>query len=888
MDAAEKSFSETVELNVSLQSTTVEENRKLQNVSMTPSVTGPADKQQMETSVNELNDTVFEVDSPSKSKGISVSNVIELPSTPIAQVTFIDVITIEDTPLQTRKSAMETPTKSLRSTLNTSMEVTTSPKTAIPSTPAQTRQSSLADTTGTKTPLSTVKTSIALAVSPKTPLQTEAPATIIVPNTPIVPITSSEDKTIPNDPPSIVPEVSQSNTIVTESEEEILLRTPPPSAKLVAKPSKIEAVSAKMTVNQMKSDDGTPTSTNPSEITQLQNGVSDANDEYPKWGGSIRRKSDGQPIDKFGVKEATEMATLTVKRSAKKLSIVSIKDSDDDDDDDDNDTSRNMFIDDEAMDSNGEASMDEDERQYLEENEIPVDGISLGSDSDNGDSDGSESNDSFIVSDSSIPLLDGTGDDLDLGNELELNKSQSKLKRGNKICDTSDEELEVETKSRKSSTSKRRSDSSLNNPAKQFKLDGTRQNKIVDSDDEDKLANLADEPRQTRSSKRLSESKPIAKKDDKRMSLHPNMKLSALESKEEEPQSSVNQSHSTTVDDSSEEEVTQELMANLDDAPKKTLDSRRLSESLSSSKKDPKRLSLHPNTELSSIVVENGSTVDSTNEELANLDDEPKKITKSKRLSDVKQLSKKEQKRLSLHPNTKLSSLESNEEDQQQEPIIIDDVEETVTAQLAHMDDEPQKTVNSKRLSDSMSISKKASKRLSLHPNTKLTGSESQGEQSNKSIENGHSSTVPNDDSKPLNDVEIMDVDQSNNLTTSAQRTSQPKIVIESSVETIQAKCDAYLQMANEAKREEKLKNKGMQVRNTLPLISELFFFFANFSDIPLQDDKYQRLKEKKTAKLEEKKGKEARRLEREALAAKQRQLKREKKSKIAEVTGLC
>lgn len=47
-------------------------------------------------------------------------------------------------------------------------------------------------------------------------------------------------------------------------------------------------------------------------------------------------------------------------------------------------------------------------------------------------------------------------------------------------------------------------------------------------------------------------------------------------------------------------------------------------------------------------------------------------------------------------------------------------------------------------------------------------------------------------------------------------------------------------------------------------------------------------MKEKKTAKLEEKKGKEARRLEREALAAKQRQLKREKKTKIAEVTGWC
>lgn len=807
LDNAENSLSEMVVLNESLQSTTAEENRELENVVMPSLVTGPVDVQQMETSLNELNDTVFKDDTPSKSKRISVSNVTVLPSTPAARDTVKDVITIDDTPLQTRKSAMETPTKTTRSTLRTSIDVTMSPKRSTPNTPVQTRQSSLADTTGPKTPLSIVRTSMAVTTSPKTPLHAEASTTIIVPNTPIVPNTSTADKTI--DPPAkIVPEVSQCSTVVTESEEEILLRTPPPPAKLAANHSKLEPAFSKMAANLTKSGQSTPTSTTPSKITQLQNGVSDANDEYPKWGGSVRRKSDGQPIDKFGVKEATEMATLTVKRSAKKLSIVSIRDSDDDDDDSsDNDKSRNMFIDDEAMDSNGEPSMDEDERQYMEENEIPVDGISLGSDSDNGDSDGecSESNDSFIVSDSSIPLLDGTGDDLDLSKELELNKSQSKLKRGNKICDTSDEELEVVEKSRKSSTSKRRSDTSLNNPAKQSKLERNEQNKIGDSDDEDELANLADEPRKTRSSKRLSESRPISKKDDKRMSLHPNMKLSSLESNEEKPQSSVNQNQLTIVDDSSEEDVTQEL-ANLDDTPKNTSGSRRLS----SSKKDLK----HPNTKLSAVVVENGTTIDITNEEeLANLDDDPKKITKSKRLSDVKQLSKKERKRLSLHPNTKLNSLESNEGDQQQEPIIIDDSEDTVKEQLAHMDDEPRKTVNSKRLSDSMSLSKKALKRLSLHPNTKLTGSASQGEQSNESIENDDPSTVPND-------VEEMDVDQSNKLTTSAPRTSQQKVVIESSVEAIQAKCDAILQLANEAKREEKLKNKGMQVRNTLPLIA--------------------------------------------------------------------
>lgn len=63
------------------------------------------------------------------------------------------------------------------------------------------------------------------------------------------------------------------------------------------------------------------------------------------------------------------------------------------------------------------------------------------------------------------------------------------------------------------------------------------------------------------------------------------------------------------------------------------------------------------------------------------------------------------------------------------------------------------------------------------------------------------------------------------------------------------------------------------------------------FTKMKLQDDKYQRLKEKKTAKLQKKKMRAARQLEREEEAAKQRQLKREKKlakeeSKTAEITG--
>lgn len=751
--------------------------------------------QNMESSTSALgdcfNDTVFEDDSPAKSNGLSVSDIIDIlgtsnasnnvntPSTPIVPTTITEIITIPDTPLPAQKS-------------------------------------SVSDISAPKIPLSMHKTSLDVVNSPKTPtIQISSTKTIVVPDTP-------QTKSIDDIINHIV-------TSVTESEEEMLLRTPPRTSKLDSKSSKSEAAPSQIAANPIKPDDSTPKAI-ALEIEPLQNGICDENDEYPKWGGSVRRKSDGQPIDKFGVNEVdTGKETLTVKRDIKKISIVSLRDSSADEDEDSNEEtkSQNMFLDDEAMESHGEASMDEDERRYLEENEIPVDGISLASESDNSTTDGSESNDSFIVSDSSILLLDGSGDDLDIDNgPSELSKSESRRKRSNRICDTSDEELELEKKPRKSSVSKRQSENSLHNPAKYAKVD--------DGDDEDELANLDVEPKKTRSSKRLSESKSLSKKDMKRLSLHPNMKFSSLKSNEDKQQSTVDKTHLTILD-SSEEDVTQEL-SNLEDEPKATVGSRRLSESVSSSKKGVKRLSLNEK-ENQLTVNENGQTTaneskkEDVNEELDNLDDEPKKTKKSNRLSDVKKPSKKEMKRLSLHPNTKLSFLESNVGEQQQQstvnesdPIAVDDEsDEDVKEVLANVDDEPKISKKAKRLSDSNSISKKDLKRLS----TKLNSSAAL-ESHVESIVNNEPSNVPKIDSEPLNDVDTMEVDHSDNVTDSAppSTSQQQKLAIEHSVEEIQAKCDAFLQIANEAKREEKLKNKGMQVRKISPLLTSQFSSF--------------------------------------------------------------
>lgn len=497
----------------------------------------PTEKQKLDISIAssiDLDESVFESNSPAKASNLSAIDTIVIPDTPIApnasksatgiprtplQVSSTNEITVQETPpsilrasvdvkatpktpLQTKLSSASgvTTQGTPQSILRTSVDITTTPKT-----PLQTGKSSAGDTTILDTPQSALIFSLNVTATPKTPHQTgKSPANeITIPETPqSASKTSAEGEKIPESPsPKNVSIVKPKINSVTDSEEEILLRTPPTPAKSAPKTSNASTYAP----DPKKSDDSTPSKSSATPLTTAmpsQNGI-DADEEYPKWGSSIRRKSDGQPIDKFGVnKEKIEVATLTVKRkSTKNISIVSVQASSDEDsnDEDSNEEtkSRNEFLDEEAMESNGEASMDEEERQYLEENEVPVDGISLGSDSDHEElSDENESNDSFVVSDSSIQLLDGVGDDLEFSGDF--NTSQSKAKRGNKIFDTSDEELKAENKSRKSSTSKRRSETSLVNHAKYSRLVT-----VNDSDDEDELANVEDEPRKTRSSKRL-------------------------------------------------------------------------------------------------------------------------------------------------------------------------------------------------------------------------------------------------------------------------------------------------------------------------------------------------------------------------------------------------
>ncbi|XP_037046680.1 probable serine/threonine-protein kinase kinX isoform X2 [Bradysia coprophila] len=863
-----------------------------------------------DASIVELNDTVCEMKTPNKLAKISATDVIVVPETPNASI-----IIIPDTPIQTQKSSI-TETPKLNPSTVQSIQQVDSPKT-----PVQVKTSVTNDGIGRVTRLSMLKTpkvlpSAVQAVqqvdSPKTPVQVKNTVTpddtpLAIPKT--VPVTqqlnsvTSLQQTAVTTPVAIretantvldvIPSTPNSVLNVTESEEENLLRTPPTPSKPASE------LKSNVEVTKDVTSDNTPNTleleADPAETAPLQNGNVDENTES-KWGSSIRRKSDGKPIDKFGVtKLSAETATSKPIKNTSTVHIVDTSDEESCDDEDSNNESgsRNMFLDDEAMESNGEASMDEDERKFLEENEIPEEGISLGSESDEAMSEEEESDDSFIVSDSSVQLLDGTGDDI--GNEsVKHDTSVNKSKRGNKILDTSDEESKEEPKK---SSKKRRPDSSLNRTAKYSRVDDDdddeddQHNNVNESGDEDELANLDVEPKKTRSSKRLSESTSLSKKDTKRLSLHPNMKLSSLESNGQE--TDVNKSDSLEADDNSEEDVTQEL-ANLDEEPKRITRSKRHSESFESSKKDNKRMSLHPNTKLSSVkLVQKENELSSVNlnqdestedgapttaeessraiveEELANLDNEPKKSKNKKRLSELNSVSKKEMKRLSLHPNTKLSSVESNEGGQEQNraqqqqskadendstgaTIVLEDGQD-IAEELANLDDEPKITGKSKRLSDSMPTSKNDTKRLSLHPNAKLNRSgfdfkvfastviSAETNDTEKVIASAVPNTAANDQSAPDAGQQTMDVERS--------------------VEEIQARCDEVLQQVNETRRLEKLNKQ------------------------PMQEDKYQRLKDKKAAKLKEKREKEAREKEREAQAEAQRQLKRDKKSKIAQLT---
>lgn len=136
---------------------------------------------------------------------------------------------------------------------------------------------------------------------------------------------------------------------------------------------------------------------------------------------------------------------------------------DDDEEDSENEVSRNSLVDDEAHEEDGYQegdSLDSVMREYMEANEVPEDGVSIGSkDSDEEDVDKEDDEDedkeddemdSFIVTDDdeegdhSESLLDGTGDDLSLDGDAKSKKPRRSILR---IQESSDDDEEITAES---------------------------------------------------------------------------------------------------------------------------------------------------------------------------------------------------------------------------------------------------------------------------------------------------------------------------------------------------------------------------------------------------------------------------------------------------------
>ncbi|XP_058465686.1 protein slender lobes [Malaya genurostris] len=148
------------------------------------------------------------------------------------------------------------------------------------------------------------------------------------------------------------------------------------------------------------------------------------------WSHVVKRSSE-IGIDAFRVRKQEEQnrqdeesRQLNESLKRKSLEIARI-----DHEEDDDEESKNSLVDDEAMevdDYHSGDSLDSETRADMEQNDIPVDGESIGSQdsemSEDADRDGDEEEqdekDSFIVSDDEgSNLLEGTGDDLALGEE---------------------------------------------------------------------------------------------------------------------------------------------------------------------------------------------------------------------------------------------------------------------------------------------------------------------------------------------------------------------------------------------------------------------------------------------------------------------------------------
>lgn len=121
---------------------------------------------------------------------------------------------------------------------------------------------------------------------------------------------------------------------------------------------------------------------------------------------------------------------------------------DDDEEDSVNEGSKNSLIDDEAEEAEDDYkegnSIDSVIRKYMEAQEVPMDGVSLGSQDTDNEEEEDDEMDSFIVTDEEEDLLDGSGDDLSYDDEKPKKKSKRSVLR---LPDSSDED-KVEERSK--------------------------------------------------------------------------------------------------------------------------------------------------------------------------------------------------------------------------------------------------------------------------------------------------------------------------------------------------------------------------------------------------------------------------------------------------------
>jgi hypothetical protein len=134
---------------------------------------------------------------------------------------------------------------------------------------------------------------------------------------------------------------------------------------------------------------------------------------------------------------------------------------------------------------------------------------------------------------------------------------------------------------------------------------------IEDASEEDvskEMENLDDKPRMILKSARRSDTMPLSKEVDKRISLHPNVKLNSGELKtfhasyDSEGSNQCQSKRHNKIEATSEEDVSNE-MENLSTNPEKVKTSKRRSDTMLRPTNEIKRMTLHPSARLNSTTI---------------------------------------------------------------------------------------------------------------------------------------------------------------------------------------------------------------------------------------------------------------------------------------------